>query len=360
MPKRGTNIFKRKDGRWEARYVKEVCEDGSKKYGSVYAKTYREAREKQLERIQKLPQMSFCGSGMLLRDLMWNWLHSISNKVKLSTYIKYESMVRNHLTEGIGQVQIRFVNGSMIDRFADQKLHGINQVSPKTVNDILVILKMAFSFAEQEYGMQMPPIRRVKEQQKEMRVLSQNEQKVLENYLLKSPDSYKLGVLLALHTGLRIGELCALQWEDIHDGRIEINKSIHRVKNGSSTVVEFTTTKTPASNRVIPFPGFLEAILGPHRSSGSVMKTPQGKTVEPRLLQMRFKRYVADCNLEKTNFHALRHTFATRCVEAGFDTKTLSEILGHTDVKTTLNRYVHSSYELKQRNMEKLNLQINL
>lgn len=215
---------------------------------------------------------------------------------------------------------------------------------------------MALSFAEQEYGYAKPKIRRVKEEQKEMRVLSCNEQAILEQYLLCDLDLYKLGIILTLYSGLRIGELCALQWEDIRDNRIYVNKSYRRIKSGSSTVLEVTSPKTVASVREIPLPSSLQHIVEPCRSVGSVLKTRAGKQVEPRLMQAKFHKYLLESGIEKANFHALRHTFATRCIEAGFDIKTLSEILGHTDVKITLNRYVHSSYELKRINMEKLKI----
>ena len=354
MPKKGTNIYKRKDGRWEARYVQSVNPDGSKKYASVYAGSYREARDKQLLCMQNVHPVTTGGVNMRLEELMWNWLNSTENKVKRSTYLKYESMISNHLTAGLGQMQVKHVTGNMVDQFTNEKLHGANALSPKSTNDLLVILGLAFSYAEQEYGLTKPPLRRVKEAPKQMRVLSVNEQKILENYLTLDMDPYKLGVLLALYTGVRVGELCALQWEDIRNGSIIVNKSLHRIKKGSTTVVEVTTPKTPASNRMIPLPAFLQTIIEPYRTVGPVVRTPQGTQAEPRLMQLKFEKYIAACGLEKANFHTLRHTFATRCVEAGFDVKTLSEILGHTDVKTTLNRYVHSSYELKQINMEKL------
>lgn len=165
-----------------------------------------------------------------------------------------------------------------------------------------------------------------------------------------------MGILLALYTGMRVGELCALQWDDVADNTIIINKTIQRLKQNGKTVLEITEPKTRSSNRKIPVPDFLMATLNQYRSYGSVLKNRNGKPVEPRLMQLTFEKYVNECGLPKTNFHALRHTFATRCVEAGFDIKSLSEILGHTDVKTTLNKYVHSSLEQKQKNMEESHL----
>jgi len=354
MPKRGTNIYKRKDGRWEARYVKAVNLDGTKKYGSVYGKSYREVREKQLLCIQGMAPQTKANANMLLEELMWKWLSVNADTIKKTTYYKYESMISNHLSSGIGRIPIKNITDDTIPAFVEEKLHGSHVLSPKTVNDLLVIIGMAFTYAEQTFGFRKPPLRRVREEHRETRVLSIAEQKKLETFLLKDMDCCKMGVLVALYSGLRIGELCGLQWEDIRNGNITVNKSLHRIKSGEGTVVEFSSPKTQASYRVVPLPAFLSELIAPYRSTGSFLKTDQGKQVEPRLLQMKFKKYLAACGLEDVNFHALRHTFATRCIEAGFDVKTLSEILGHTDVKTTLNRYVHSSFALKQKNMEKL------
>lgn len=358
MPRRGTNIYKRKDGRWEARYVSAIRPDGTKKYSSVYAGTYRDAKAKQSACVQNIHLPRSTSPDLTLEDLLWTWLESASNSIKRSTYLKYESMIRNHLTSGIGCVPARAVTGQMIDRFASEKLQGDHPLSPKSVNDLLVILGLAYSYGQQEYGLAKPTIRRVKEPPRQMRVLSVEEQKILEKYLLEDTDLYKFGVLLALYTGVRVGELCALQWEDIQDGNVTISKTIHRIKNGNKTVLEVSSPKTPSSNRVIPLPQCIADITERFRSQGSVLKTSRGEPVEPRLMQLKFAKFISECGLEQANFHALRHTFATRCVESGFDVKTLSEILGHTDVKTTLNRYVHSSFELKQRNMEKLTLNV--
>ena len=200
MSKRGNNIYKRKDGRWEARYVQSILPDGTKKYASVYAHTYRDAKQRQLYCMQHIHLHWSNTPSLTLEDLLWNWLGSISNQVKPSTHIKYESMIRNHLVSGIGQLPARAITGSMIDQLADEKLHGACPLSPKSINDLLVILGMAFSYANTEYGISKPAIRRVKENNQEMRVLSRQEQQILESYLLRDMDNYKLCVLLALYS----------------------------------------------------------------------------------------------------------------------------------------------------------------
>lgn len=254
MSKRGTNIYKRKDGRWEARYVASIGLDGKKKYSSVYAPTYQEAKSKQLDRLKNIHLNLKSGSNPSLEEIMWIWLSTNANSVKQSTFQKYESVIRNHIAGEISRLQVQYISSQIINQYAYDKLRGERNLSPKTINDILTIISMGLSFAEQEYGYTKPKIRRVKEDHKEMRVLSRNEQAILEKYLLQDLDLYKLGVIITLYSGLRIGELCALHWEDVVDVRITATKSYRRIKKGSSTVLELTTPKTNASIRVIPVP----------------------------------------------------------------------------------------------------------
>lgn len=360
MPKRGNNIYKRKDGRWEARYVKGISADGKKLYGSVYGKTYTEAKDKQALFI--LDYLStYKLTDISLSRLMHEWLNHIENTVKKSTYQKYRSIVKNHIdTSIIGTLPVRYLSANSYSDYTKTKLDS-GLLSAKTVNDIIIIIGLSLSYAEEVYGIKKPKLKRVKEPKKEMRVLSIQEQKQLEQYLYHDMNLYNFGVLLALYTGMRIGELCALQWSDILLDCIVISKTMHRIQNNDHTIIEITEPKTPSSVRTIPIPDFLKAIVDVYRQpNGYVLVNRNKNWVEPRLMQLTFKRIIEDCGLPQTNFHALRHTFATRCIEAGFDVKSLSEILGHADVKTTLNKYVHSSFELKQENMKRLKPIVNL
>ena len=353
MPRRGTNIYKRKDGRWEARYVCATLENGVKKYASVYAHSYREAREKQLLKMQSAPKVNDRGINISFEQVAAQWLESIRNTVKNSTYQKYMSLTGNHIHGSpLGEMPVRFITGTSVNSFADSLL--LKGLSPKTVNDILIIAGMALEYSADNYGTVKPKISRVRESQHEMRVLSREEQARFEKYLNKNTDIYKFGTLFALYTGLRIGEICAVTWEDITADTVTVNKTLHRIKKDGRTVVEITEPKTRNSNRVIPIPDFFKPTVERFRSTGSVLKNRAGKAVEPRLLQTAFQKQIRECGIGKANFHALRHTFATRCAEAGFEIRTLSEILGHKDVKTTLNKYVHSSMEQKYRNMNTL------
>lgn len=349
MPKKGTNIYKRKDGRWEARYVKAISADGLKKYGSVYGKTFSEAKEKQEFCIRTGHLYRTNKNSHTLSNVIYEWLEFKKNSIKKSTYQKYESIIRNHIeSSNLGKTSINYINTSAMVNFSDSLLKK-GKLSAKSINDILTVIGLALSYAEGKYQISKPKIIYIREVKREMRVLSLDEQSVLEEYLYSDLSNYKMGILLALYTGMRVGELCALQWEDVGEDVIVINKTFQRIKQGRKTVFEITEPKTQKSNRAIPIPKFLLPMLSQYRSCGPVLKNRNGKPVEPRLMQLTFEKYVNECGLPKTNFHALRHTFATRCVEAGFDIKSLSDILGHTDVKTTLNKYVHSSLEQKQK-----------
>ena len=354
-PKKGTNIYKRKDGRWEARYLKSIAPDGKRIYGSLYGKTFDEAKQKQDDILRNRPQTStvYKRDAFNLKELSAEWLDGNKLSIKESTYQKYETIIRKHIQSNeIAYFDMLNLTNKDIRDYSERLC--AEGLSAKTVNDILVVLGLVMKYAENIYGIKKPKIQYFKVKRKELRVLSSQEQTILERFLLENTNSYKLGILIALYTGIRIGELCALQWDDIQQDRIVINKTVQRLKNGNKTVLSVTTPKTSSSIRDIPIPQFLKKYLDSFRGRGSVVKNRKGGSVEPRLMQITFEKYIQECGLAKTNFHALRHTFATRCVESGFDIKSLSDILGHADVKTTLNRYVHSTMDQKKKNMDLL------
>ena len=355
MPRRGENIYKRKDGRCEARYVKEIAIDGTKKYGSVYAKTYSEAKEKQ--KLFLVPNTTNkTQSKITIERVMYEWLERNKKHLKITTYQKYSRVISNHIVPELGKLQVSFLTANSIHLFQEKLL---TDLSKTTVNDILVILSMGLSFSKEEYGVSIPTVHLLKNNPKEMRVLSVSEQNILVKYLLNQNDIYGFAILFALFTGLRIGELCALTWNDIKDNTITVNKTVQRIsKNLGGTEIKIMPPKTESSIRIIPIPSILVEEIKRRKSVGYIIKQANGKFVEPRLLQMKFKKYAKECGIENATFHTLRHTFATRCVEMDFDIKTLSEILGHSNVKTTLNKYVHSTMEQKTKQMNKLQFNI--
>lgn len=357
MPRRGENIFKRKDGRWEARYVKEITADGRKKYGSVYAKNYAEVKEKQQFFISN-PQIQKAKEFGTVSSVMNEWLYIKKHSVELSTFRKYETIVLKYISPQLGKISVKLLKSTNIAQLVESLKK--ENIKFSYINYILSVLKMGLEYAEEEYSIKCPKIIKLKDTSSgEKRVLSKTEEQKLINYCInRKEDIYCFGVLFALYTGLRIGEICALEWNDIKDGKIYITKTMQRIKDETGkTAVVTLSPKTAKSNRIIPIPNAIANIVNTHLTDeGYVIHKSHNKFVEPRLMQKKFKQISDDCGLENVHFHTLRHTFATRCIEAGVDVKTLSEILGHSKVSTTLSIYVHSTIDSKIDAMNKLEL----
>lgn len=376
MSKKGENIYKRKDGRWEGRYIRYYDNRGKAKYGYVYAKTYGEVKSKLIEvknslgSNEKLVEKNNC----IYSNVLDAWMQSIRINIKESTYARYVHLVETHIRPCLGKYPLMKISTQLIEGYIEQKLTDGRQdrkggLSTKTVTDILTILKSTFEYAKYN---NLPVICNlskltIKRKDKEMRVLSVKEQEALLRVLLDDMDIYKFGVILSLYTGIRVGELCALQWEDIDTSSsiLKIRKTMQRIQETNKgaahkTKIVITEPKSKCSIREIPLPSFLVDFADRFKSQAKsyVLSGDKIKYVEPRTMQNHFKKYVKSAGIDPANYHSLRHTFATRCVELGFEIKTLSEILGHANVNITLNRYVHSSFELKCDNMNKLNLNL--
>lgn len=184
----------------------------------------------------------------------------------------------------------------------------------------------------------------------------------MENKLKDKPNIRKICLLLCLYTGLRVGEVCGLKWEDIDfsNKSLSIKRTIVSVKNKdenkqSKTKLIESTPKSDTSNRIIPIPEFIICLLSEFKSNNNYfILSNSNKLYDSRLLESFYSRLLKSCNINPNKFHTLRHTFATRSIESKMDIKTLSEILGHSQVETTLKIYVHSSYEIKKSSIENL------
>lgn len=366
MARRGENVFKRKDGRWEARYVKSRELSGKIQYGFCYGKTYREAKEKAAQCRATLsigavmPVARGCRAFALFCA---EWLCLKKSSTKESTYVKYDTILARHILPKLGGCPPASVDTQLVERFKQELLY--KGLAVKTVRDILAVLRSILKYATGQYPGMFPPVQIVypREPRKEARVLSMEEQSRFSAYLQTDMDACKFGVLLALRTGLRIGELCALRWENIslHNRTIRVNATMQRLRDCDhagkrKTKVMISSPKSDASIRMIPLTDSAAKLCrqcNPHCPDAYLL-TGTEQFMEPRQLQKRLAKYTQACGLEGVHFHTIRHTFATRCVEAGFEIKSLSEILGHSDTSLTLGRYVHSSMELKRANMNKL------
>ncbi len=371
MSRTGENIYKRKDGRWEARYIHSYTASGKARYRYLYASSYLEVKAKLLSYHPSAGSgtSSHRGKGTYSRWLD-EWLKSKRLSVKESTYVRYIKAIENHIKPVLGKYSIGKISTELMEKYVTDKLRGGRLKSPgglsaKTVSDIMVIIKESFRYAEACGIATVCRFDRIsfKKCSKEMRVLSTSEQNRLMSVLMNGIDRYKLGVFICLYTGIRIGELCALRWKHISlsEKTIKVEQTMQRLQYegneaDAKTHVIVTEPKSRSAYRIIPLPDFVIEIIIPFvgYSEAFILSGSSYSVVEPRTMQNRFKAYLAEGNIDDSNFHALRHTFATRCVEAGFDIKTLSEILGHSSVKITLDKYVHSSMELKRMSMDKL------
>ena len=372
MSRKGENIYKRKDGRWEGRYCKTRNENGKIKYGYVYARTYTDVKNK-LERVKKnyFVFHEKNGTKIIIRtfsDVAREWLCYKKPLLKEASLSKYTNIINLHLLPFFRDQDIHNITLEQMESFYNglliTKTVKGTALAPKTTLDILSVMKAILLYATTKKYMNILPVLRYEYRAvpKKLVVLSGRNQKILSTYLCLNLTYRNLGLLICMYTGIRLGEACALSWEDISltEGYIYIHKTMQRIQkehNGKKTMIIITEPKTQSSIRTIPLPRQLIQLIKSSKlpMQGYLLTGSYEKYIEPRSYQYHFKKILQQCKIPQTNFHTLRHTFATRCVELGFDIKTLSEILGHSNINITLNRYVHPSFDLKKQNMNKIN-----
>ena len=372
MPKKGENIRKRADGRWEGRYKVDTPTDAKTKYHSVYGKTYKEVKDK-IRLITSQPALlneKKQQQPILIKEVITQWLNSSKSIHKGATEVRYEYLIEKHIIPELGDVPLSSVTSSLLTNFMNRKLeHGsLNSkgtLSPAYVRSIMSVVVSVLQYAVNE-GMCQPlniNLQKPCIDKRDLEVLSAFDQNRLESALIHNIDETKLGILISLNTGLRIGEVCALSWDDIDFERqiFHIRSTVARVKSmdsGVNSKLIIDKPKTKSSLRDIPIPSKLLTILVSMKkqSKGKYVVSAENSFVSPLTYEYRYHKILDEYNIPSVNYHTLRHTFATRCIEVGVDVKTLSEILGHANVSITLNTYVHSSMELKRQQLEKLSI----
>jgi len=379
MPKTGKNIYKRKDGRWEGRYIRGRDADGHIIYGSVYGKTCTEVKRRltsfAAEKLHSIPiSIPADKHNLTLSDVVNQWLAVTSLKVKASSFAGYTATLKLHILPSLGKRKMHSLTAADISLFAKEKMEngrkdGKGGLSAKTVRDMLSIIKMIADFAYNEniIGSRLA-ITYPKQPPGKIRVLSRKEQSSLEAALNTDLDVHKLGILLCLYTGLRVGEICAMRWQDISPDFdvLSVRQTLQRVKNltvgEGKTRILIDAPKSRCSIRDVPIPKFLSGHLRNYArdSRDYILATEDAVFTEPRTMQNHFARITKAANIANANFHTTRHTFASRCIEAGVDIKSLSEMLGHASVAITLNCYVHSSFEQKREGINKLEQYIGI
>ena len=374
MPRKGENIYKRKDGRWEGRYIKGRNQNGKAQYGYVYAKSYRELKAK-LKNIvpisKKAPDVLKNKTVLSFECIAQEWLQTKKVYVKESTFMRYSYLLEKYILPSLGEYAISDIQNHDINNFSSSLLlsGGVHDtgLSAKTTSDIVCLVKsfMKYAVSTGNNAYYNGDLTSIKQQSKEMRILSKKEQEIITNNLIDSEDMRDIGILICLYTGIRVGELCALRWQDISlvEKTISIRNTLQRVKiqdpvDDCKTKILISSPKSQCSLRTIPIPNEIMLLIQNQSSAKEsflLTGTPE-KFIEPRTMQNHFQKVLRSNNIQKANFHCLRHTFATRCVEVGFDVKSLSEILGHANVNITMNRYVHPTMDLKRENMDRLSI----
>lgn len=361
------NIYKRKDGRFEGRIPFGRNNNGSLKYKYIYSRNLSDLKEKMLTAYTSSEKYSGTVCTKTLSELCDEWLSCAKLRVKQSSYCCYERLIITHILPYFGNMKYDELNSRIINAFTDHLLNNGGQehkgLSAKTARDIIVLLRSVAKYSESEYGYRNPMINIIipKQNNKTAAVLDKTERSRLQSYLTQNINRTNIGILLAMYTGMRIGELCALTAEDIDisGGVIHISKTIQRISDDSSdrkTKVIVGSAKSRSSERDVPLPGLLIEIIKVNPCNKGYLLSGTSKPVEPRTLQNRFKAVLKECGIREVNFHLLRHTYATVCIENGVDAKTVSELLGHSSVQITLNRYMHSNMEMKRRCVANLNL----
>lgn len=294
------------------------------------------------------------------------WMAECVIKNKQTTCSRYSYVTKKYLLPRLKDIRISKIQKVHINEMV-KELYNENKLSAKTVQDIISVFSQIMKLAENHgyinennLSIAKPPL-----QKSQLKVLTNKEQKTLVDFLKSNMSLENMGILLSLFTGMRLGEICALKWEDIdlENKVIYVCKTMQRISvtednAKKQTKIIIDVPKTQNSIRKIPIPDFLtEDLCHMAQSTSNECYFLTGdckKFTEPRKYQYRFKKTLKQAGVQEINFHALRHTFATRAVEQNFDGKSLSEILGHSTVGFTLERYVHPSFELKKQNMERL------
>ena len=340
------NITKRKDGRYMGRFAIGRNETGKPVYQYVYGSTYAEAEEK-LRIGMEIETRYLSGRCVTVAEVCQEWLRAVTLRVKASTLANYRVKLEKHILPELGGISCSKLTSGIVNGFIQKKL--AEGLSASYVRDIFVVFKTMLKYAQSEYGFTVPlaNVTLPKCERKPEEKISSAEQKALVSYLKVHMGLTSFGILISLFMGLRIGELCGLQWGDVDFANhvLHIHRTVQRISvtgEATRTKLMISTPKSRSSARSIAIPDFLMPFFEQLRSEDNCfILSGTEKPIEPRTMQYRYTKILNAAKTKHHRFHKLRHTFATNCMQNGFDAKTLSVILGHSSITMTLSRYVH-------------------
>lgn len=297
-----------------------------------------------------------------IKEIAELWKEDKKKYVKKSTYAAYVLLIQNHIAPSFGDDLM--VTEEKVQEFVLEKLQ--SGLSEKTVKDILIVLKMILKYGDKngftKYK-QIDILFPTSTTKKELDVLTKSDQKKVMNYLRDNFTFRNLGIFICLNTGMRIGEICGLKWENVDTdlGVIRVRKTLQRIyildEGEKHTELLLDTPKTANSIRDIPMSNELLKVLKPIKkvvNDDFFVLSNDTKPIEPRTYRNYYKKLLKELGIEELKFHGLRHSFATRCIESNSDYKTVSVLLGHSNISTTLNLYVHPNYEQKKKCINKM------
>ena len=293
-------------------------------------------------------------------DITKAWLSYKNNSVKESTYYKYTYVIDKYLFPRLKNISLKKLSqydfNSLIQTFYN--------LDKGTIKMLITVLKSILKFAERKYDLDFKTdlIKYTNKPQIELQIFTSQEKQKLINYCYNDFSLKSIGILISLYTGLRIGELCALKWGniDLENDTIAITQTLQRVYTNNSTHILIDSPKSNSSLRKIPINKKLHNMLyrlnqiNSYNSKTYFLTGLDDKFIEPRNYQYTFKQILKKLNLPNYNFHILRHTFATDCININMDVKSLSQVLGHSNVNITLSKYVHPSFENTKNYLEKI------
>ncbi|MEI5993509.1 tyrosine-type recombinase/integrase [Candidatus Enterococcus mansonii] len=357
MVRKGENIYKRKDGRWEGRYIKGRNSDGSAVYGYLYNKTYTALKENLLT-MKALHSHNYTfktiGYKGTLNDWVTCWLTEIQEQLKPSTYASYTNKMIKHILPFLGDVPLQSITTSILNDWI-KKIE--NHLSPNSVRIVYQVLMTCCTAAVKRELISENPCKYVvlpKKTPNNIKAITSKEQKKLKEKAAVHPKG--LAIILALETGMRIGEIAGLKWQDIDfsSNILTVQRTIQRIQVASGiskkTQLIEGTPKSISSKRTIPLSKNVSQLLNKQKQKTNGEFVLGGnKPAEPRLISTWLRKLCQSFHFPTIRFHQLRHSFATRCLEKGVNIATISALLGHHSTKMTLDTYVNSFMSEKRK-----------
>ena len=359
MSRRGENIYKRKDQRWEGRYIKFRKESGRIQYGYVYGHSYKETKEKLLlkkfeyRKVQKEEANQYYPCSF--KDWSQNCLENWKATIKDSTYNTYKYKLEKYILPYIGKQRLVEVNQRQLSQLIEN-WKGL-KLSAQMIHMLFQLVSRIFRDAFNNRLISQNPCTSItlpKQELKKVNPLSLTEQKCLE----KTARLEKNGelIIIALHLGLRIGEISALKWEniDFEKKQLHVKETYQRLNKISNTALSIGPVKTRSSNRILPLPDQMIVLFQNLKKddSRSFVFQVRGKPMEPRLITYYFHKIREKAGLSEIHFHQLRHTFATRLLESKVTITSISELLGHRSTQMTLDIYAGTVFDEKYSSLK--------